>query len=910
MRRWPASLLLMVASGFGGLGYQIVWTQQCALWLGHEAAAVLAVISAFFGGLAAGAFTLGSRVARSARPVRWYAACEFTVAAWGLLLIPAMPRFSAWALRLTGVQPTPAWQWLVAFLGSFLLFLPATAAMGTTLPAMERITSLWPGGAHDRGRSIAALYASNTLGAVAGVLAAAFWLVPRLGLARTAAISVALNLVCGLISLVLLPASAQPAPDKVSPAVLVAAGNGNGNGNGACGLMARLALTGFLGIGYEVLVVRVLSQVTEDTVYTFALLLAVYLVGSAAGAAGYRRWLLARPDRLGLSDPLFGALAAACLVGTASLWAAADLKALALHALGGTVAAALAAEAVLALFAFGPASMVMGAVFSHLSAKASASGIGFGRALGLNTLGASAAPALWGVLAVRALGPKLALLMLCFGYLALTSRRAWSRSWVWAPASASLALAVLGPPLAFVDVPEGGRVVYYRDGVMGAVSVVEDASGVARLRINNRQQEGSSATFRFDARQAWLPLLLHPAPLRALFLGLGTGVTAGSATEDPRLHVDAVELLPEVIEAAAYFSEGSSAGRVLGASRDGPGPGAQVGPGASSRLQVMAADARRYVRATERRYDVIVSDNFHPARSGSGSLYTVEHFEAVRRRLDAGGLFCQWLPLHQLDLESLRSIVQSFLAIYPHAWAMLASNSLETPVLGLVAHGDSSRFDVAALHERLVAGLPARISGLGLEDELAVLGSFVAGPESLRRLAADAAANTDDHPVVAYGATRITYAPDSTPRDRLIAFLREVSIEPGQLIVPPSDLAWPRRLVAYWAARNRFVEVGRDVRPSQRVEDMLAQVRGPLLSVLRISPDFRPAYDPLLAMATALARSDAASARMLLSELTRLQPARPEAPRVLSLMGTDTGAPTAAAAPGSSGNRTMPSAFR
>ena len=54
---------------------------------------------------------------------------------------------------------------------------------------------------------------------------------------------------------------------------------------------ARLALTGLLGIGYEVLVVRVLSQVTEDTVYTFAMLLAVYLVGSAAGAAGYQRWL-------------------------------------------------------------------------------------------------------------------------------------------------------------------------------------------------------------------------------------------------------------------------------------------------------------------------------------------------------------------------------------------------------------------------------------------------------------------------------------------------------------------------------------------------------------------------------------------------------------------------------------------
>ena len=93
----------MVASGFAGLGYQIVWTQQCALWLGHESAAVLAVVAAFFGGLAVGAFALGARIERSARPVRWYAGCELVIALWSLLLIVAMPPFSAWALRLTGV---------------------------------------------------------------------------------------------------------------------------------------------------------------------------------------------------------------------------------------------------------------------------------------------------------------------------------------------------------------------------------------------------------------------------------------------------------------------------------------------------------------------------------------------------------------------------------------------------------------------------------------------------------------------------------------------------------------------------------------------------------------------------------------------------------------------------------------
>ncbi len=56
---------------------------------------------------------------------------------------------------------------------------------------------------------------------------------------------------------------------------------------------------------------------------------------------------------------------------------------------------------------------------------------------------------------------------------------------------------------------------------------------VARLRIDNRQQEGSSATQRVDGRQAWLPLLLHPDPHEALFLGLGTGVTARTAARHP-----------------------------------------------------------------------------------------------------------------------------------------------------------------------------------------------------------------------------------------------------------------------------------------------------------------------------------------------------------------------------------------
>jgi spermidine synthase len=181
--------------------------------------------------------------------------------------------------------------------------------------------------------------------------------------------------------------------------------------------------------------------------------------------------------------------------------------------------------------------------------------------------------------------------------------------------------------------------------------------------------------------------------------------------------------------------------------------------------------------------------------------------------------------------------------------------------------------------------LPENLAHVGIEDDLALLGSFVAGPSALKRFAGDAPANTDDHPVVAYRAPRITYAPDSLPRDRLIALLGELSIQPGELIAPTAENGWAQRLAAYWIARNRFIESGRDVRPSSDVHEMLAQVRTPLLAILRISPDFRPAYDPLLFMASALARTDSAAARELLTELIQVQPARPEAALALRQMG-------------------------
>ena len=798
----------MAASGFAGLGYQIVWTQQFGLVLGHESAAVLAVVAAFFGGLSLGALLLGRRIEASARPLRWYAGCEVLIGLWGGVLMLAMPTASNAALALIGPDATPAWHWSVAFGASFLLLLPATAAMGATLPAMARLGTA----------GVAPLYAANTLGAVAGVLATAFWLIPDWGLTRSAGLCVALNLACALLAGFALQATPGTAlKPKTSNRPLW-----------------MLAATGLLGIAYEVLAVRVLSQVAEDTVYTFALLLAVYLAGSALGAAAFARW-----PRLRSTPGLLQGLALAVLVGMATLWGAEAIKQALQQLLPATLGSALAVEALLALATFALPTLLMGALFCQLSAEAAQAGIPFNRALGVNTLGAMAAAPVFGVVLASALGPKLALLMVAAGYLLLAP--AWRSPAWWLPAAATAALALLAPPLAFVDLPEGGRLLSYRDGSMAAVSVVEDAQGVARLHINNRQQEGSSDTVLVDGRQALLPLLLHGDARRALFLGVGSGVTSGVGARLPGVQVDAVELLPEVIDATALFR------KALG---DGPAP------------QMITADARRYVRTARQRYDVIVSDNFHPARSGSGALYTVEHFQAVRERLAPQGVFCQWLPLHQLDLDTLRSITAAFLQAFPDGAALLASNSLDTPTVGLIGRIGGTRFVPGMTQPELAANF-------GLGDDFAVLGSFIADSAALHRLADDAPLNTDDRPWVAYRAPRITYAPDSAPRDRLLALLGEVTVDTATLLATPGLAP---RLNAYTQARRSYLDLGRRTTPSGDPAVMLARVGAPLLTVLRQSPDFQPAAEPLRRLARALETRDPAAAQELLSALARIRP--------------------------------------
>ncbi|MGC2779534.1 MAG: spermidine synthase [Bradyrhizobium sp.] len=828
---------LIAASGLAGLGYEIVWTRQLALALGTEMMAVVGAIAGFFAGLALGAFVLDTRIRRAAKPHQVYAVLEAVIGLWGLCAIWLLPASARALAPLLGTAPSPVLLWSASFLLPTLVLLPATVAMGGTLTALERMTAALQGD----GSVSAGVYGANTAGAVAGTLLSTFVLIPTLGFATTLLCLAAVNGTCALIALRLgrpLQVELHETDKRV-------------RGAPDARLTATLFVTGLLGIAFEVLVVRLAAQMMQDTVYSFACLLAAYLLGTAAGGIVWQR---IGPTAAFGRAALIGSAALACL-GTALL--APFLTGLADHA----ASIGVAGELGIALVLFLLPSLAMGALFGQLMQDVRDISGSVGWAVGINSLGAAVAPLLAAHLLIPTLGTWKALVAVALGYLLLLQPRRAVLVRAAVPTLLGLVLLWIPAP-TLVKVPPGGKLLALREGPMATASVVDDASGARYLEVNGHFRMGGTSSVRSDFRQAMLPLLLHPAPRTALFLGVGTGATVLGGTQMPDLTVRAVELSAEVVALLPWFDT----------------------PAARHEMPAVSiADARRFIVADDGRYDVIVADLFHPALDGSGALYTTEHFNAVRQRLAAGGVFCQWLPLYQLDAPSLRAIVRSFLAIFPDGSAWLNHYSVRTPMLALIGSRASQHVDPERLGPRLSEPqLRPILHPLGLDQPIDLLGQYLAGAKSLAGFAGRGPRNSDDFPFVTFDARRNVRALSAPPWELLLAVIGQAKTDATELIDPSQRAAWDARLGAYWQARNRFLQAGAALTGDPRGPALIAAAAPGLLDSIRLSAEFEPAYAPLMSMARSLLASDRQAAEGLLRAIDDAAPSRGEARDLLS----------------------------
>ena len=847
--RFRLSAALML-SGAGSVGAQVIWSKLFALGLGHESSSLLLVVSAVMTGLALGAlwWTPSRFKGRVLPGLVWL---EIVVALGALISIGLAPELCRWAGAARDSLPGVGGSW-TAFLLPLLGLAPFTAAMGATLPAMESATALL----QRDGRVLGWTYAWNTAGAVFGGLVAAFLLMPALGFPGSLLVLAICNLgAAGLF------ASLTREAETVSEARSAALKRRVERGSGDCPLPlwrlhGSLFLTGLLGISLEIAGVRALSMVLENTVYSFAIALAAYLAATTLGAGLYHRFLRGR-HAVDLLAWLFPAMASGVLIAASFLPRSHQIHEGLVSLLGDTLGAAWGAEALLAFGVFGLPCMAMGAGFSHLASLARRAPGGVPVALAWNYAGGALGAPLCGLFLLPMLGFKWTFLAIALGFLPLIPH---VRTWSW-PVAVLLAgvVSLLPDTLRLVEVPGAMVLDYSRVGPMATVSVLSDSAGHRSLRVNNRFQMGGTAASVAQRRQAHLPLLLHPGPMTALFLGPGTGITPGAALAYPELQIETVELLSEVDAVIGRFEPENAGIRT------------------NARVTRVVADARRFVRQTRSNYDVVVADLFHPAQDGSGSLYTREQFQLVRNRLRSGGLFCQWLPLHQLDEVSLRTIVATFQEVFSNSELWMLHFNVDIPVMALIGRASSEGgLDGADLEARMRRVDPVELRAAGLLNVVQLLGCRVAGSETLRLWAQGGAINLDRFPRVSFLAPRVLHRAALSGRALTDLLQRFTSLSLAAAVVPGGAFE-TTEVSAFKKARDHYL-----LGLVQESGAELGQAIDSYLQAVQESVHFTPAYARLVGVVQAMAPADRARAKLIYERLLLARPDQPLGARLLA----------------------------
>ena len=720
--------MLFAGSGCAALIYEVVWLQLLQLVIGSTAVSLGVLLGTFMGGMCLGSLLLPRLVSARWHPLRVYALLELGIGAIGLAVLFGMPYVEQVYTHYAG-HGLPGILLRGAVAGACLL--PPTLLMGATLPAIARWVETGPLGVSWLGF----FYGGNIAGAVFGCLLAGFYLLRVYDMATAIYVAVALNVAVAAIALVLAagPARYEVRTDR----------GANESGEPAAGAWAvylAIALSGMSALGAEVVWTRLLSLVLGGTVYTFSLILAVFLIGLGIGsslgamlarravparvALGGCQWLLTAaiawtatmisqslpywPIVPGLSPSpwytlqldlvrcLWTVLPAACLWGASfplALAAVASRGQDAGRLVGGVYAAnTIGAIAGALLF-----SLVAGPLHGHGRRRAGVDRAGRGgRAGGAGTpaaaSGPNGSPGRHGGAGGRAGSGRLARLDRDAGAVGARGIRPPDGQ----PSRQS------APGIVNQRCPDGPGepdvfCTYVGEGTNDSVAVTLTREGVRSFHAAGKIQASTLPDdMRVQRMLGHIPALVHKKPESVLVVACGAGVTAGTFILHPdvkRIVICDIEPLVPTMVTPMFGKENYHV--VDGIARENPHTvnGKQV--------EVVYDDGRHFLRTTREKFDIITSDPIDPWVKGCAALNTVEYYQMCRDHLNPGGSVCQWTPLYETNLDAVKSVIATFFQVFPHG--ILWSNEREGYGYQAVLFGqvEPTVIDVDELQRRL-----------------------------------------------------------------------------------------------------------------------------------------------------------------------------------------------------------------
>lgn len=813
---------IFFVSGVAGLVFQLLWVRILSLTFGVTSYAISTVLAGFMAGLALGSGGAGRLADRLRDPLRAYAIAEVLIGVTGVLTLAAFDGLqSLYVAAHPRLENSPALLAVMRFSLAFVIMLVPTTMMGATLPILLRSSLLRTS---HTGTHLSMLYAVNTFGAIVGCLITPFYLIGGLGIRNSLFLAAALNLTAAGLALWLRASEglntesrrhgeegeggvgAKAAPEtsssessSVSPRLRVGSSGAYSPTTRAV-VFGAIGVSGLLSLAYEVVWARLLATLFDATVYSFAIMLAVYLLGLAVGSAAMKP-LMRRPL------PWPAVLAAVEFgIGVASLFSIFVLSRYGWNApsipfldrlLGGVD---LSYTAILSFIALFPATFLMGASFPIAAQIYTAGLSGVGRRVGsiyaVNVFGSIFGSLLGGFILLPLLGVERSMKLLVVGNallgLAVLAATAAERLRLAVGGIALLSLPLLGYLVAGAvggarhlvpGIPGGSLVILaFATGLIGLVLTV------AALRQRRREVGwivGGAALLA-------VLLSLMPPLYETLFAsrfpgqqvlwreeGIENTVTVAQGPDQMVMYLNGHHQANDSEGMVRYHR---LIGHLPALLHPDPrralviGLGGGATPGALTQYPTMTVecvelspsviggarffadhnddvlnqpnlvmrvdDGRNHLLLTDRKYDIITADVIMPHHAGAGNLYSVEYYRLCKEALAPGGLMCQWIWKHSRSQYQmmLRTFLQAFpyVTLWQDGTLMIGSNE---PI-------EISREAIA----RKFAEPQTRSSlmEIGLRGVDDVLKMYTGSRDEVQAYVGDGPVISDDQPLIEY----------------------------------------------------------------------------------------------------------------------------------------------------------------
>jgi spermidine synthase len=745
-RYLPALLLLFIGSGCAALVYEIVWFQLLQMVIGSSAVSLGVLLGTFMGGMCLGSILLPRVISVRHHPLRVYAWLELGIGVIGVVVLYGMPLvsgvYTAWAgSGIVGI--------VLRGVAAGVCLLPPTMLMGATLPAIARWVKTTPDGVSWLGF----FYGGNTGGAVIGSLLAGFYLLRVHDIAFATFTAVMLNAaVAGIAILVasMTPYDAGTADDVPTPVKPAP---------GSWAVYVTIALSGMTALAAEVIWTRTLSLLFGATVYTFSLILAVFLlgigIGSSIGSTLARS--VARPRiALGWCQMLLcGAIAwtAFMLADSLPYWP-----------INPSLATSpwfnFQLDLARCLWTVLPGAILWGASFPLALASVATEGQDPARLVGsvyaANTVGAILGSVGGSLLLVTWLGSQHAqqALIIISGLSALLmleplpstddakphSQLAGTIPIVVGAICAAL-LARNLPPIPPILVAYGryaatrlgqADVIYVGEGWNASVAVSRIGGGVLNYHNAGKVQASSEPQdMRLQRMLGHITTLIPKDPKRVLVIGCGAGVTAGAASIDPKVEqltiVEIEPLVPKVV--SHYFAEHNF----------------DVVRNPKTRVEL--DDGRHFLQTTKEKFDAITSDPLDPWVKGAAMLYTREFFELAKAHLNPGGAVTLFVQLYESNMEAVKSEIATFMEAFPNGVVWGNTQDGRGYDLVLLGQVEPTRINVDGIEQRLqrseYAPVRLSLSQIGMNSAVDLFSTFAGTATDLQPWLKDANINRD-----------------------------------------------------------------------------------------------------------------------------------------------------------------------